>query len=151
MVGYPESLTDPSYRSQILILTFPLIGNYGVPSTEEVDELMKLPRYLESNKIHVAALIVGHDDADQDRHFSHFLAQSSLGAWLKREGVPALYGIDTRALTKRIREHGVMLGKVLFPKPGVSAVPTEAGTWLKNYIDVEWSDPNARNLVAEGE
>src|SRR5690242_19698270 len=115
MVGYTESLTDPSYRSQILILTFPLIGDYGVPNTSDIDASLNLPIHLESSSIHVAALIVGqYDDADGDHRLSHFLAQSSLGAWLKRDGIPGLYGIDTRALTKRIREHGVMLGKVLF-------------------------------------
>ncbi|KAI9598530.1 hypothetical protein BDF19DRAFT_420159 [Syncephalis fuscata] len=150
MVGYPESLTDPSYRSQILILTFPLIGNYGVPSVEEMDELLNLPRHLESAGIHVAALVVGHyDDADKDTHFSHFLAQSSLGDWLKREGVPAIYGVDTRALTKKIREHGVMLGKLLFPNPDAASKAIDAN-WINNYLDIEWSDPNARNLVAEG-
>jgi carbamoyl-phosphate synthase/aspartate carbamoyltransferase len=153
MVGYPESLTDPSYRSQILILTFPLIGNYGVPSVDEIDELLNLPRHLESAGIHVAALVVGHyDDADQDTRYSHFLANSSLGDWLKREGVPAIYGVDTRALTKKIREHGVMLGKLLFPKPDVTATTARITDidWINQYQDVEWSDPNTRNLVAEG-
>ncbi|KAJ2582452.1 Carbamoyl-phosphate synthase, partial [Coemansia sp. RSA 1797] len=99
MVGYPESLTDPSYRGQILVLTYPLIGNYGVPSHDEMDPLLKdLPAYFESNQIHVAGLVVGQASAE----FSHHLANSSLGDWLKREGIPALYGVDTREVTKRI-------------------------------------------------
>lgn len=112
MVGYPESLTDPSYRGQILILTFPLIGNYGVPDREAVvDYLEKLPKYFESSEIHVAALIVGFYAED----YSHYLAKSSLSEWLVENGIPALHGMDTRALTKKIREGGTQLGKVLFP------------------------------------
>ncbi|KAJ2005367.1 Carbamoyl-phosphate synthase [Coemansia thaxteri] len=159
MVGYPESLTDPSYRGQILVLTYPLIGNYGVPSHEELDPLVKgLPAYFESNQIHVAALVVGQASAE----FSHHLATSSLGDWLKREGVPAIYGVDTRAITKRIREEGVMLGKLLFPASvvGASGFQPLAGTdtyeddvvvgaVLPEYQNVAWVDPNATNLVAE--
>ncbi|KAJ1847849.1 Carbamoyl-phosphate synthase, partial [Coemansia sp. RSA 2708] len=150
MVGYPESLTDPSYRGQILVLTYPLIGNYGVPSHEVMDPLLKgLPAYFESNQIHVAGLIVGQASAE----FSHHLASSSLGDWLKREGVPALYGVDTRAITKRIREEGVMLGKIMFPTSvvGASSQPVEDETSgvLPGYQNVKWVDPNATNLVAE--
>ncbi|CED83139.1 carbamoyl-phosphate synth [Phaffia rhodozyma] len=117
MVGYPESLTDPSYSSQILILTYPMIGNYGVParpsSLDPVDvNLPTLPVEFESSKIHVAALVVGAYHTS----FSHYLAKSSLGKWLKDEGIPAIWGVDTRALTKKIREKGVMLGRVLARK-----------------------------------
>jgi len=113
MVGYPESLTDPSYRGQILVITFPLVGNYGVPSREEMDELLKdIPKYFESNQIHIAGLIVGNYAKD----YSHYLAHSSLSTWLKENDVPALYGLDTRALTKKIRDQGVLLSKILFPK-----------------------------------
>ncbi|KAG0014537.1 hypothetical protein BGZ82_001724, partial [Podila clonocystis] len=147
MVGYPESLTDPSYRGQILVLTFPLIGNYGVPSRELMDPLLKdLPRYFESNEIHIAGLIVGQYSQD----FSHFLATSSLSAWLKEFNVPAIYGIDTRAMTKKIRSQGVMLGKILFPTSvvGPTVVPSDA-EWMTAYQNVDWVDPNERNLVAE--
>ncbi|KAJ2133543.1 Carbamoyl-phosphate synthase [Coemansia sp. RSA 921] len=145
MVGYPESLTDPSYRGQILVLTYPLIGNYGVPSHDEMDPLLKdLPAYFESNQIHVAGLVVGQASAE----FSHHLANSSLGDWLKREGIPALYGVDTREVTKRIREEGVMLGKILFPTSVVGAGQQAEGV-LAEYQDVAWVDPNATNLVAE--
>ncbi|KAF9565966.1 hypothetical protein EC968_003965, partial [Mortierella alpina] len=147
MVGYPESLTDPSYRGQILVLTFPLVGNYGVPSRETMDPLLKdLPKYFESSEIHIAGLIVGQYSQD----FSHYLATSSLGDWLKEYNVPAIYGIDTRAMTKKIRSQGVMLGKVLFPTAlvGPTVVPADA-EWMKEYQNVDWVDPNERNLVAE--
>lgn len=112
MVGYPESLTDPSYRSQILVFTFPLAGNYGVPSRKDFDEHLKtIPKYFESSEIHVSALVVAHYGHD----FSHYLAASSLSDWCKESGVPAIYGVDTRALTKKIREQGSLLAKVLFP------------------------------------
>ncbi|KAJ2742407.1 Carbamoyl-phosphate synthase [Coemansia sp. BCRC 34301] len=151
MVGYPESLTDPSYRGQILVLTYPLVGNYGVPSHEELDPMLKgLPAYFESSQIHVAALVVGQASAE----FSHHLASSSLGSWLKREGIPAIYGVDTRAITKRIREEGVMLGKLLFPVSvvganGYQATDDETASVLPEYQNVAWIDPNATNLVAD--
>ncbi|KAJ2369900.1 Carbamoyl-phosphate synthase, partial [Coemansia sp. RSA 2611] len=154
MVGYPESLTDPSYRGQILVLTYPLVGNYGVPSHNELDPLLDgLPAYFESSQIHVAALVVGQASAE----FSHHLASSSLGDWLKREGIPAIYGVDTRAITKRIREEGVMLGKILFPTSVVGASEYQASTHeddviaaaLPEYQNVAWVDPNATNLVAD--
>ncbi len=108
MAGYTESLTDPSYEGQILVLTYPLIGNYGVPK-RTIQELNSLPEMFESSRIHVAALVVAY----YSDHFSHFLANSSLGAWLKESRIPAMYGVDTRVLTKKIRENGSMLGKVL--------------------------------------
>ena len=108
MTGYPESLTDPSYAGQLMVLTYPLVGNYGVPSfsTEENG----LPVYMESGRIHAEALIL----SDYSETFSHWNARESLGDWLKREQVPGLTGIDTRRLTKVLREHGVMMGKVVF-------------------------------------
>ncbi|KAK3845015.1 MAG: hypothetical protein J3R72DRAFT_521378 [Linnemannia gamsii] len=147
MVGYPESLTDPSYRGQILVLTFPLVGNYGVPSRETMDPLLKdLPKHFESNEIHIAGLIVGQYSQD----YSHYLATSSLGAWLKEYNIPAIYGIDTRAMTKKIRSQGVMLGKILFPTAlvGPTVVPADE-EWMSEYQNVDWVDPNERNLVAE--
>ena len=107
MTGYPESLTDPSYEGQILVMTYPLIGNYGVPS--QATDSTGLPLFMESDRIHVSALVV----ADYSERFSHYLACESLGAWLRREHIPAITGIDTRRLTMRLREHGVMGGKVV--------------------------------------
>ncbi len=109
MVGYPESLTDPSYLGQILTLTYPLIGNYGVPSDEK-DEY-GIEKFYESEKIQASALIV----SDFSFKHSHWNAKKSLSDWLKENKVPAIYGIDTRELTKIVREKGTMLGKLVFP------------------------------------
>ena len=107
MTGYPESLTDPSYAGQILVSTFPLIGNYGVPSHEKEQD--GLEEHFEGSHIYASGLVV----ADYSREYSHWDAQESLDEWLKREGIPALTGIDTRALTKVLREHGVMRGRIV--------------------------------------
>lgn len=111
MVGYPEALTDPSYFGQILIFTYPLIGNYGVPPFERNGGLL---RYFESEKIQLKGIIV----SDYSFQYSHWLAEKSLGDWLKKEGVPGIFGIDTRALTKKLREEGTMPAKIIsgFPK-----------------------------------
>ena len=127
MMGYPESLTDPSYRGQILVLTYPLIGNYGVPPFTEEDGMLK---FFESDSIHIKALVV----ADYSFEYSHWNAAQSLADWLKANDVPAIYGVDTGAVTKIIREKGAMLGKVV-----VEGEPEPA----------EFDDPNRRNLVAE--
>lgn len=108
MMGYPESLTDPSYAGQILTFTFPLVGNYGVPPFTL--EANKLPSFMESDKIYVAAMIC----ADYSEEYSHWNAVESLSDRLKREHVPGITGVDTRELTKVLREHGVMMGKILF-------------------------------------
>ena len=129
MVGYPESLTDPSYRGQILTLTFPLIGNYGVPSDAKDD--LGLPAFFESEKVHISALLVSDYSPDS----CHWNQVKSLGEWLKENGVPGLTGMDTRALTKRIREHGAMLGKIVFEDDDEKLVPQ--------------IDPNSDNLVAQ--
>ncbi|KXS98324.1 hypothetical protein AC578_6852 [Pseudocercospora eumusae] len=111
MVGYPESITDPSYRGQILVITFPLVGNYGVPSRETRDPILPdLPAHFESSEIHIAGLVVASYCGED---YSHYLAASSLGKWLKEQNVPAICGVDTRALTKKIREKGSMLGRLL--------------------------------------
>jgi len=161
MVGYTESLTDPSYEGQILVLTYPLIGNYGVPERPSKANLDLLPEQFESSRIHVSALIVGYYSED----FSHFLSKSSLGTWLKENGIPALYGIDTRALTKKIREKGSMLGKVLArsgaPRLGrprthgflqhlitLPSVPSTPYPWREEYMDIPFLNPNQINLVA---
>ena len=108
MMGYPESLTDPSYAGQLMTLTFPLVGNYGVPPF--TFEENGLPTFMESEKIHVRAIIV----SDYSREFCHWNGVETLADWLKREQVPGITGIDTRQLTKVLREHGVMMGKILF-------------------------------------
>ena len=106
MTGYPESLTDPSYAGQLLTLTYPLIGNYGVPPfTFEPDGLAT---HMESDKIYASALIV----AQYSHTYSHWRAVESLSEWLQREKVPAITGIDTRQLTKILRERGVMMGRI---------------------------------------
>ncbi|KAK2751157.1 hypothetical protein FQN57_000234 [Myotisia sp. PD_48] len=152
MVGYPESITDPSYQGQILVITFPLVGNYGVPSREKQDDLLKqLPQYFESKQIHVAGLVVASYCGEA---FSHFLAESSLGTWLKEQDIPAMYGVDTRALTKRIRVKGSMLGRMLLqvPEPVSNGANGDAAeVWKTTYEQIEWVDPNKRNLVDEGE
>ena len=127
MVGYPEMLTDPSYAGQILVLTSSMVGNYGCPPNE-LDE-NGLPKFFESNKIHVVGLIV----CDYSSEYSHWNAVQSLGQWLTDAGVPALYGIDTRMLTKRLREGGSILGKIEFD--GQAAI--------------EFKDPNLFNLVQQ--
>ena len=105
MTGYPESLTDPSYAGQILVTTYPLIGNYGVPETGGEP----LPKFMESEGIHVKGLVV----ADFSEKYSHWNAKESLAEWLKREKIPAITGIDTRRLTQRLRESGVMRGRII--------------------------------------
>src|SRR5881409_2982907 len=110
MVGYPEAMTDPSYRGQILVLTYPLIGNYGVPDTT------RSSGEFESGHIQVSGLIV----SDICREPNHWNAFRSLSQWLESEGVPALASLDTRALTKRLRTHGTMMGSIGI---GEAAVP----------------------------
>jgi carbamoylphosphate synthase small subunit len=107
MVGYPEALTDPSYRGQILVLTYPLVGNYGVPDESMLDEI-GLPKFFESGEIHISGLIV----SEYSWKHSHWNAQKSLGKWLADHNVPAMYGVDTRALTKKLREMGSLLGRL---------------------------------------
>ncbi|MGH0145773.1 UNVERIFIED_CONTAM: hypothetical protein FKN15_006899 [Acipenser sinensis] len=129
MVGYPEALTDPSYKSQILTLTYPLIGNYGIPKDEE--EEYGLCKWFESSKIHVAALIVGENCQNP----SHWSSALSLDQWLKEQGIPGLEGVDTRCLTKKIREKGTMLGKLV-----VDGTSKES---------IAFDNPDKRNLVKE--
>uniref|UniRef100_W5NFZ0 Multifunctional protein CAD n=1 Tax=Lepisosteus oculatus TaxID=7918 RepID=W5NFZ0_LEPOC len=129
MVGYPEALTDPSYKSQILTLTYPLVGNYGIPKDEEEDS--GLSKWFESSKIHVAALIVGEVSWNP----SHWSSAMSLDQWLKEQGIPGLEGVDTRCLTKKIRENGTMLGKLVLEGSPVENIP--------------FDNPDTRNLVKE--
>ncbi|KAG7330823.1 hypothetical protein KOW79_004792 [Hemibagrus wyckioides] len=127
LVGYPEALTDPSYRGQVLTLTYPIVGNYGVPNMQELDE-MGLRKNAESDRIQVSGLLV----QDYSHEYSHWNSVKSLAQWLQEEKVPALYGVDTRMLTKIIRDKGTVLGKIEFEGQ-----------------PVEITDPNERNLVAE--
>lgn len=108
MTGYPESLTDPSYAGQLMTLTYPLVGNYGVPPF--TIEENSLATFMESDRIYASAIIV----SDYINSYSHWNAAESLADWLRREHVPGITGIDTRELTKVLREHGVMMGKILF-------------------------------------
>ncbi|GMF50573.1 unnamed protein product [[Candida] boidinii] len=147
MVGYPEAITDPSYEGQILVITYPLVGNYGVPDRDLQDEIVnQLPKYFESNRIHVAGLIVAHYTED----YSHYLAKSSLGQWLKEQNIPAIYGVDTRALTKHLRENGSTLGRICLQRKGSSTESAlSVDSWTQNFEIPQWFDPNTENLVAK--
>jgi carbamoyl-phosphate synthase small subunit len=124
MTGYTESLTDPSYKGQILTLTYPLIGNYGIPGDEKAD---KMAKFFESDKIHIAGLIVSNYSTE----FNHWNAKQSLGDWLKKYNIPGIFGIDTRALTKRLREKGTMLGKIIFDNKDIPLYNPD----LDNLVD----------------
>ncbi len=124
MTGYPENLTDPSYKGQILVLTYPLIGNYGVPGDSSSNDLLD---FFESDQVQITSLIV----SDYSEENSHWNSTKSLGDWLKENKIPALTGIDTRMLTKHIRESGTMLGKIVFDS------------------DIEFVDPNKQNLTSQ--
>lgn len=125
MTGYPESLTDPSYTGQILVSTYPMVGNYGVPNNEKEAGIHK---YYESQKLHISGLII----ADYSFEFSHWNAGKSLSEWLREYNIPGIYDVDTRALTKILREKGSMLGKIEFED-----------------MDIDFYDPNDKNLVAK--
>lgn len=138
MVGYPEALTDPSYQGQILTLTYPLIGNYGVPP--KTDRLYGVPLYFESENIKVSGLII-HDLCDRPHHWA---ANRTLDDWLTEENIPGIYGIDTRRLTKKLRNQGVMLGVLEVFKEG------NEPDIEKNLKDArKIPDPNLRDLVSE--
>jgi len=115
MTGYPQSLTDPSYYGQILVFTYPLVGNYGVPL------LMRspngIPLNFESEKIHASGVIVAHSCAEP----SHHTGKLTFSEWLRHEGIPGIEGIDTRKLTKLLRERGVMKGKILVEESGAES------------------------------
>lgn len=134
MTGYPESMTDPSFRGQILVNTYPLIGNYGVP----VEELngWGFSGGMESEKIQISGLVV----TQVSEGYSHHNSVSSLQNWMEHHGVPGITGIDTRALTKKLREKGVMLGKIVQDDSSVMSDESRV-------MSIE--DPNQRNLVAE--
>jgi carbamoyl-phosphate synthase small subunit len=127
MVGYPESITDPSYHGQILCQTYPLIGNYGVCS-----------RHFESSSPRIQGYIV----SELCETPSHQTSEMNLDDWLKKYGIPGISGIDTRALTKKLRVHGVMLG-LLEAYDG----DVDIGELARKARNI--ADPNRRNLVAE--
>jgi carbamoyl-phosphate synthase small subunit len=127
MVGYPESLTDPSYSGQILCVTYPLIGNYGVPD-EGLDE-RGISKNFESEKIWVRGLVI----SEYSFKYSHWDAVKSLDEWLKEQKIPGIYGIDTRALTQALRENGSMLGMIV-PEGVEKSFPI--------------ADPNKENQIA---
>ncbi len=110
MTGYPESLTDPSYAGQIMVMTFPLVGNYGVPDVSAREN--RLSSYMESDRIYAKAIVC----QDYSEEYSHWNAKMSLADWLKSEGIPGVTDIDTRALTKVLRENGSMMGKIIFDR-----------------------------------
>lgn len=128
MVGYPETMTDPSYCGQILVCTYPLIGNYGVPPKVMNNNLLTK---FESDKIQIKGLVV----SDYSFEYSHWDADKSLDEWMKEEKIPGIYGVDTRAITQTLRESGTMLGRIVSEIEG-----SELG---------DLNDPNERNLAAE--
>lgn len=129
MTGYPESLTDPSYAGQLMTLTYPLAGNYGVPPFTV--EPNGLPTFMESERIHAEAIIV----SDYSEEYSHWNATESLAEWLKREQVPGITGIDTRELTKVLREHGVMMGRIVFDDAAGDGEVMGNNYETVNYVD----------------
>ncbi|MDR1680168.1 MAG: glutamine-hydrolyzing carbamoyl-phosphate synthase small subunit [Prevotellaceae bacterium] len=129
MVGYPESLTDPSYIGQILVITYPIVGSYGVLDNHIVNHLSN---NYESEHIHVRGLVV----SDYTHEHSHWRARKSLHEWLCEHRIPGLCGIDTRALTKMLRDRGTLLGKII---PGDGAAD-----------DSPFDNPDSENMVAKG-
>ncbi|PIA18505.1 carbamoyl-phosphate synthase [Coemansia reversa NRRL 1564] len=131
LVGYPESMTDPSYRGQLLVFTQPLIGNYGVP--KRTRDQYGLLKHFESEKIQCSGIVV----SDYATKYSHWNAVESLSEWCEREGVPAITGVDTRALVHILRGQGSTLGSL------------SAGSQPLEESKIQWVDPNAKNLVAQ--
>lgn len=147
MTGYPESLTDPSYAGQLMTLTYPLVGNYGVPPFTL--EPNGLATFMESERIHAEAIIV----SDYSENYSHWNAVESLGDWLKREHIPGITGIDTRELTKVLREHGVMTGRIVFDDSMDNGQLTIDNYGEVNYVDkvsckdiIIYADEEARHF-----
>ncbi len=126
MVGYPETMTDPSYQGQILVCTYPLIGNYGVPGNERENGLFK---YFESEAIHCRALVI----SKYSEEYSHWNSKRSLSDWMIEQKIPGIYGIDTRMLTRKLREKGTMSGKII----------------INENEEVDFEDVNKLNLVEQ--
>ena len=135
MTGYPENLTDAAYAGQLLVLTYPLVGNYGVPS-HEVKEL-GLEKFFESNKMQVSGLIV----TDYSVEYSHWNATETLDAWMKREGVPGITGVDTRAITKAIRDNGVMGGQIIIGDAQPSTLNAQPYDTIDQVANVTCAEP----------
>ncbi|XP_068154549.1 multifunctional protein r [Drosophila tropicalis] len=135
MVGYTEALTDRSYSGQILVFTYPLIGNYGVPDAKELDKY-GLPEHFEwfEGAVQAAGLVVG-EVCDESWHWR---SRQTLSQWLQKHKVPGISGVDTRALTKKLRENGSLLGRIVYGDVSPSAVKK-----------LEFVDPNAKNLAKE--
>ncbi len=127
MVGYPECFTDPSYTGQIVNLTYPLIGNYGVPQKSVEDQ--DLDPTFESDEMHIWGLVVSEFSED----YSHWSGVTGVDKWLEENGVPGISGIDTRRLTQKLREQGAMLGKIVSGEDR----------------DIDFVNPNSQNLVAQ--
>ena len=127
MSGYPESLTDPSYAGQLMVLTYPLIGNYGVPPFTFQEN--GLAAFMESDRIHAEALIV----SQYSDNYSHWNAVESLSDWLKREKIVGITDIDTRELTKILRESGVMKGSIVIE--GVDEIVKDEDYAQINFVD----------------
>ena len=123
MTGYPESLTDPSYKGQILVATYPLIGNYGVPGQQQQNNILE---HYESARIQLTGFVI----SDYSASYSHWNAANSLSSWMEAQQIPGIAGVDTRAITKVLREYGSMLGKIVVDEQ-----------------DIEFYDPNLTNLV----
>lgn len=130
-----ESMTDPSYRGQILVFTTPMIGNYGVPANKVPFDSQDVGVVLESQGVQCAAVIVG----DVAEKFSHYTAVESLASWCKNHNVPGITGVDTRAITRLLRDQGTTLGRV--------AIGTDA--LLPAPQDHEFWDPSLENLVEQ--
>jgi carbamoyl-phosphate synthase small subunit len=137
MVGYPEALTDPSYRGQVLTLTYPLVGNYGVPA---YDLNLGLPLYFESDRIQVQGLVI-HELCHNPYHWA---STRTLDKWLSDEGIPGIYGVDTRHITKKLRAHGVMLGILKVCEAGEEPDLDKLLTETKNI-----PDPNLTDLAGQ--
>lgn len=134
MVGYPQALTDPSFKGQILVFTYPLIGNYGVPSSG-----------FESEKIQVEGVVVTYQSTSK----SHWQGKLSFADWLKKNKVPGLAGVDTRSLTQKLRQKGMMLGRISKIKSRAAGKAFGDARQISNVKCQEFYDPNKENLVAK--
>ncbi|KAF9565548.1 carbamoyl-phosphate synthase [Agrocybe pediades] len=133
ITSYTESMTDPSYRGQILVFTTPMIGNYGVPNNNAPYDSQDVGVYLESQNIQAAAVVVG----DVAEKFSHYKAVESIAAWCKRNNVPGITGVDTRAITTLLRDQGTTLGRIAVGIDAALPAPESHEYW----------DPSKENLV----
>ncbi|MFP4064658.1 MAG: glutamine-hydrolyzing carbamoyl-phosphate synthase small subunit [Bacteroidales bacterium] len=145
MTAYPESLTDPSYYGQILVATYPLIGNYGIPEPGLQKGLIS---GFESEDIHIQGLVI----TDYSEKFSHWNARESLGQWLNRYHIPAIHGVDTRAVTKVLREQGSMQGKIVIANRDIEWPKPEMAPLIEHVSTKEirtYGDGNCRILLVD--